>query len=370
MPLQSAMAAVFTGPQRPLEIKTYPVEAPGEGDALLSLRSSGICGTDVHIWEGRLPIGCTCIPGHEFIGRVEALGAGVTRDGCGAPLAAGDEAVACVAIPCGRCASCRRGESASCLAFGVTYTRNPETAPHLFGGYAQALFSPSANLVKLPSGLPAQTAGAFPCAGPTVLRALAYAGGLHPGALVVVFGSGSMGLFAAALAAGHGCQVILVASRSQPERWELCHRTGAIDVLDYRQGDLETRKAAVMEYARQINHADGADLVMECSGNPAAFLEGLAVTRTRGRFVVPGQYSIGAPVSVSPEQITFRALQITGSGQYTLEDLRAYLLLMRASTPLQELADACVTHTYAVQDANQAMRDACAGVCVKGVFTR
>ncbi len=370
MPAQSALAAVFSEPQKPLDIRLFPLSDPGEGQVLLSLQSSGICGTDVHIWQGRLPIGCSCILGHEFIGRVEQLGPDVTADGCGAPLAPGDIAVACVAIPCGRCASCLRGETASCLAFGVTYTRDPQTPPHLFGGYAQALYSPAANLVKLPEGLSAQVAGAFPCAGPTVLRALEYAGGLHPGEFVVVYGSGSMGLFMAALAVSQGCQVVMVASRKQPVRWDLCHQTGAVSVLDYRAGDTASRVSHILEWAQRCNQADGADLVIECSGNPAAFVEGLAVTRTRGRFVVPGQYSVKEPVSVSPEQITFRALRIIGSGQYTLHDLRAYLQLMHASSDLRRLAKACVTHTYAVADANQAMRDACEGVCVKGVFTR
>ena len=70
-----AKAAVFVEAGRSLEVREYPVTEPGPSTAAVDLISSGICGTDVHIWEGALAIPGPVIPGHEFLGRVSELGA-------------------------------------------------------------------------------------------------------------------------------------------------------------------------------------------------------------------------------------------------------------------------------------------------------
>ena len=115
MSATTAKAAVYVKVGEPLDIRTYPVLPPVEGTVRLKLEYSGVCGTDIHIIEGRLPIPPEFIPGHEFIGTVDALGTSVDCDGLGTPLKKGDKVIACVALPCGRCFSCRNGNSASCL---------------------------------------------------------------------------------------------------------------------------------------------------------------------------------------------------------------------------------------------------------------
>lgn len=202
--MKKAQAAVFCGGGKPFDLREYEVQAPAPGAALLKLTASGICGTDIHIADGRLPMGSPAIIGHEFIGRVEQLGAEVQTDGLGTPLAIGDTVIACIALPCGKCPNCRRGETASCMNFGVTNAGDPDTPPHFHGGFAEYLHQPGHTLVKVPSELDPLAVAAFPCAGPTAIRAFAYGGGLERDDLMVVQGLGPVGLFAVAWAAAAG----------------------------------------------------------------------------------------------------------------------------------------------------------------------
>ena len=191
-------AAVFMAKGQPFEVREYPLDAPSEGMAAVLLERSGICGTDVHIWDGAIGFAGPMILGHEFIGRVHALGAGATTDCLGAPLAAGDRVIVNVIEPCGKCVPCRTGGSASCLhlADSLTYLKAPDKAPHFHGGFAEATAVPTRYLHKMPSEIPSDVASAFLCAGPTVFCGVRYAGPVDPGEHVVVQGSGPVGLFA------------------------------------------------------------------------------------------------------------------------------------------------------------------------------
>ncbi len=361
---------MYRGVGQPLEVCEFPVGEPGEGQALLSLEASGICGTDLHIINGRLGIPGPLILGHEFLGRVESLGSSGARDGLGRRLKKGDSVIACVAIPCGACVSCLRGETASCMNFGVTYLKDPAGAPHFFGGYGEYLYSPVKNLVRLPAGVSIKAAAAFPCAGPTIVRACAYAGGLESGELVVVQGTGPVGLFAIAWAAAAGCTVVAIGSGASPGRLKLARRLGAGRVLDYRAMPPDERVKTVKALAAKLGRGDGADAVIEASGAPAAVPEGLDLLRTRGRYLIPGQYSASGAVSIRPELITFRALRLIGSGQYTLADVGTYLDFLKKNPAVQRAFAACVTHTFTVDQAGTALAAVEAGAAGKAIFVR
>ena len=196
----------------------------GKGQVGLKLEVSGICGTDIHIHEGRLAIPGPMILGHEFIGTVDALGAGPGLDANGKKLRKGDTVVVSVALPCGTCFNCKNDETASCLNFGVTYFNDPDKAPHFFGGYAEYSFAPAANCIKVPASVDLNAAAAFPCAGPTAIRAYTFAGGLNKGELVVVQGTGPVGMFAIAWAVAKGCTVMAIGSGSNPARMKLAKK--------------------------------------------------------------------------------------------------------------------------------------------------
>ena len=335
---------------------------------MLDLEASGICGTDVHFHDGTLALDPGCIIGHEFVGRVRALGEGVTGDGLGQTLAVGDCCIACIALPCGTCFCCRQGETASCLSFGVTNAAPAAAPPHFHGGYAELLAQPAATLVRVPADVSVAAVAAFACAGPTCIRAFAFAGDLRGDELVVVQGTGPVGLFAVAWAAARGCRVVAIGSGNSPRRLEMAARLGATLVLDYRSVPAAQRQEQVRELAADLGRGNGADVVFEATGAPGALPEGLELLRTLGTYIVPGQYSSSGAVAIRPELITFKALRIIGSGQYKLGDIGTYLAFLRQSADLQQDLAACVTHRYPLAQVNQAMADVAAGTCVKAVF--
>ena len=361
-------AAVFVGTGRKLEIRTYDVKEPKAGYVRLSLLRSGICGTDVHILNGRLPLNPPFIPGHEFIGSVEALGAKADADSSGRKLKKGDAVIACAGVACGKCFNCRSGETASCLNFSVDYIQDPGVPPHFYGGYSEYLFCRAKALVRLPKGLDLDAVAAFACAGPTIIRALDFAGGLRKGEIVVVQGTGPVGLFAIAWAAKAGCTVLAIGSSSRPERTKLAKKLGAKHLFDYRNDSTAAITDRVRAIAKRAKRGDGADVVIESSGSPSAIPQGLEILRTLGRHVIPGQYSNSGSVEIQPQLITFKALKLIGSGQYKLSDIEVYLKFLRDDPDVQKAFAGCITHKYRIAEANKAMENAAAGKSVKGVF--
>ncbi len=365
---QTGKAVVFVGPNKQMEIREYPVVPPSDAGVLMKLVRSGICGTDIHILEGRLPIPPQFIPGHEFIGEIAETGEHARTDALGTPISAGDLAIACVAMPCGDCFSCMRGETANCLNFGVTYVRDPEEPPHFFGGYGEFVHHPSACLVKLPVGIDVDAASAFPCAGPTTIRAFDRAGDLDAEELVVVQGTGPVGLFAIAWASARGCRVVAIGSGKNKARMELARNLGAEVVIDYRETPPDERLETVRHLAKEMNRGDGADVVFEASGSPSAIPEGLRLVRTLGRYIVPGQYSNSGAIEIEPQMITFKAVSIVGSSQYKISDIATYLDSLLKHPDLQGKFAACITHRYSIAEANEACRAASSGESVKAVF--
>ncbi len=368
--MASGKAAVYLEAGSDFEIREYTVKEPSANHVLLSLTASGICGTDIHITEGRLPLRGPAVIGHEFIGKIEQLGKNVTVDGHGAKIMAGDTVIACIALPCGKCLNCRKDETASCMNFSVTNAANPDEPPHFHGGFAEYLHQPAHTLVKMPEGIDPLAAASFPCAGPTALRSFAYSGGLEKDELVVVQGLGPVGLFAVAWAAKKGCRVVAIGSGRSPERLEKAKNLGANAVFDYRAVNAEERQEKIMAIAAEMNRGNGADVVFEASGAPSAIPEGLNLLRTRGRYLIPGQYSMSGKVEISPEQITFKALQLFGSGQYTMDDISTYLDFLKDNPEIAREFALCVTGKFQVCDANEAIAAAREGKGIKTVFTK
>src|ERR1041385_4381471 len=105
--MPSARASVLTAFHAPLELRELPL--PGElepGAVMVRTEMAGICGTDVHLWKGQLPIVLPIIMGHETVGRIEALGEGDRRDWTGKPLKVGDRLTWNSAFSCGQCYYC------------------------------------------------------------------------------------------------------------------------------------------------------------------------------------------------------------------------------------------------------------------------
>lgn len=351
----------MTGAGEDFSLREYPVTPPPAGYARLSLIASGVCGTDIHIHSGRLGVHTPAIIGHEFVGRIEALSPQPNEQG----LSEGDACIVDIAVPCGRCALCLSGDDANCVNMAVTNGGNPDDAPHFHGGYAEVTYAPPANLIRIPDGVDPKTAAIFACAGPTALHAFSLAGraGVPLGAVkaAVVQGLGPVGAFAALYLRSLGVSnIVAVTARANEKRAEMARSLGATEVMSLEKDGIDGISARVAALSGGL----GADLVYEASGKPASFAQGLALLRNRGVYLVPGQYSDSGPVAIEPQLITFKALHIIGSSQYSLCDVHAYTKLLAAHPEYAAAIDPLAAE-YPLREINRAVKDALAGKNVK-----
>jgi propanol-preferring alcohol dehydrogenase len=183
---------------RPLEAVELPWPEPLAGEVRVRVTACGCCRTDLHVVEGdlalsRLPL----VPGHQVVGRVDALGAGCTRTQVGDRVG-----VAWLHSTCGRCEFCVRGEENLCpLAEFTGWTVD--------GGYAEAITVPEAFAVRLPEALDDLEAAPLLCAGVIGYRALRRAE-VQPGERVALMGFGASAHLALQLLQFWGCEVVVL----------------------------------------------------------------------------------------------------------------------------------------------------------------
>src|SRR5581483_694737 len=216
------------------ELREYPVPDPEPGAILVRLTRAGICGSDLHIWRGEMrgvygetPKDLTF--GHEMCGRVERLGAGVTTDSLGAPLAEGDRIAFVYFFPCGRCRVCLRDEPGAC-PHKARPNRVAGTPPYFNNAYADWYYlRPNHHVFRIPDEVSDDAATPANCALAQVVYGLRRAG-FRAGDAIVVQGAGGLGLNAVAVARDMGADRVIVFDRL-PERLALAREFGADHAL-------------------------------------------------------------------------------------------------------------------------------------------
>jgi threonine dehydrogenase-like Zn-dependent dehydrogenase len=266
------MKALVWHGKRDVRVDTVPdPELKTPQDAIIRVSSTGICGSDLHLYE---VLGAFLKPGdilgHEPMGIVEEVGAEVTH------IAPGDRVVIPFTISCGDCFMCNEGLYSQCettqvQAYGCGaalfgYTKLYGEVP---GGQAEYLRVPHADFgpIKVPEGPPDERFVYLSDVLPTAWQAVEYAG-IPEGGSVAVFGLGPIGQMSARIARARGARVIAV--EPVPERRAMAERHG-IEVLP--AADLDTPAAAI----RELTHGRGPDAVidavgMEAQGSPMAKL--------------------------------------------------------------------------------------------------
>jgi threonine dehydrogenase-like Zn-dependent dehydrogenase len=348
----TAKAAVLVRPQEALELREYPVpEHPGPGEAIVRVEMAGICGTDVHLWKGELPIPLPVILGHESVGFVEASGAGLDRDWRGQPLNPGDRITWASSIVCGECFYCRtKRQPTRCLsrrAYGISYCA--EEAPHLRGGYAEKIVLRAGSAIfRLPDALETAAVVGAGCALTTAIHGLERAP-VQWGDTVVVQGTGPVGLAALAVARQSGAGKIIVLG-APPHRLELARSFGADVTIDVAAADARQRVARVIEETGGY----GADITIECVGHPDAVNEGLDMCRDGARYLVLGQYANAGNISFNPHTVTRKQLQLVGSWGFEPRHVDAALRMLLLDGWAAKFA-AEVTHRFPLEQANDAL---------------
>ncbi|MEZ5403543.1 MAG: zinc-binding dehydrogenase [Bryobacteraceae bacterium] len=345
-------AAVLTRYNSPLEIREYPVpESAGPGEAIVRVEMAGICGTDVHLWKGELPVPLPVILGHESAGRIQALGSGLERDWRGETLHAGDRVTWASSIVCGECFYCRvKRQPTRCVgrkAYGISYCC--DDAPHLRGGYAETIvLRAGSSIFKLPDSLDTVALVGAGCALTTAIHGLERCP-VGWGDVVVIQGTGPVGLAALAVAKQSGAGRI-IAVGGPPHRLELARRFGGDVTVDVDEVRGPERQERVIEATGGF----GADVVVECVGHPEAVNEGIELARDGGKFLVLGQYANAGNISFNPHTITRKQLEIRGSWGFEPRHVDAAMRMLGIGR-WAELFAGLVTHRYRLEDANEAI---------------
>jgi 2-desacetyl-2-hydroxyethyl bacteriochlorophyllide A dehydrogenase len=331
------LAATFFG-KHDVRIGECPVPDIGDDEILVRVAACGICGTDVHIYEGEVPLArLPVIAGHEFCGTVERIGRAVTD------VALGDKVAIEPNLFCGRCHYCRTGRKHFCAHWaGIGLTRN--------GGFAQFAAVPSRAAYKMPQELSFKH-GAFFEPVACVLHGIERVG-LMPGDTVVVCGAGSIGLLFIQLLKRAGAGRIVV---SDPDSVKLAvaRQLGADVVVDPTETDL---KETVMDNTNGL----GADVAIDASGMPEAISSLFGLVQHTGRILLFGVTPEEAEIRVRPFDIYRRELTLLGS--FTNPYTNEAALNLLGSLNLDMIVTHQIRLSQLVQDGIQAIRRKTQGV--------
>jgi threonine dehydrogenase-like Zn-dependent dehydrogenase len=352
---RSVLAAVMLGPEVPVEIREFAEPDLPVGGALLRTVRSEVCGTDVHLWHGRLSgVPYPIIPGHVTTGTIDAI-RGSVIDVHGAAVREGDRvAFFDVHRTCGRCLACTAHHTPTRCPSRRVYGITDSAAEGLYGGWAQKVYlEPGVIVAPLPETVSFDAYIGGGC-GLVTAAHIVERSRLSLGDTVVVQGAGAVGLSAAALLAKSGAgQVIVIGGPA--DRLVLARRMGA-DVVIGLDLPPEDRLTRVLELTGGL----GADVVVEAAGSARAFEEGIRMARNGGVYVVAGHYTNAGDSTINAhEHINRRHLEIRGCwGSEVGHFLRAIRALERYGQDVPwHLIGA---RTYGLGAINEALHDAAA----------
>ncbi len=292
-------ALVYEGPWQ-MPVREIPAPEPGPGEVIVSVKATGICGSDVHGFTGatgrRIP---PMVMGHEFSGVISALGPGVTGH------RVGDRVVVQPIITCGRCVNCLAGLPNICLnrrGLGMMTTN---------GSNAEAVAVPQQLLYDLPDEVPWEQAALV-----EPLSVAMHAANMSPIRLmdtVVILGAGTIGLLTLLACRLKGAGAVIVSDLS-PHRLEMARRLGADAAVNPAQEDLA---AVVRKYAGEA----GAAVVIEAVGITATARQSLELVRPGGHVTWIGN---AAPtIEIGMQQVVTREITVRGVYAFNVEFGRA-----------------------------------------------
>jgi L-iditol 2-dehydrogenase len=314
-----------------LALVERPTRELTRNEVRIEVHGAGICGTDLHIEAGELPVVPPVTLGHEMAGVVTEMGEGVDPGWLGAAVVSET-----YFSTCGVCPLCRAGRWNLCpnrRSIGI----------HVDGAFAPQVIVPAGNLHCFPRSLsPHAAALAEPLA--CVCHCLLDPAAVEPASAVLVLGPGPIGLLAGQVARAAGAAVTIAGLPTDQARLELARELG-FETTGDPPGD------------------EGWDVVIECAGSAAAAVAGLTATRRGGRFVQVGIY--GGPAEVPLDHILLKEIELrTGFASTPASWRRAMGLIASEAVSLAPL----VTSVIPLAAYQQAIDDLRAGRGAKIVF--
>ncbi|MFT4111228.1 alcohol dehydrogenase [Silvibacterium sp.] len=259
-----------------IEVVTREVSNPGAGHVLVRVEACGVCHSDSITKYGIFPgIQYPRVPGHEVVGRVEAIGDGVTEFKVGQRVGLG-----WYGGHCGTCEPCRRGDFVCCIRAsvpGITYD----------GGWADYVTAPQAALAAVPESLDSAEAGPLLCAGITTFNALRNSGARPPD-VVAILGMGGLGHLGVQYAAKLGYETVAIARGA--DKASFAKELGAHHYIDSTAQDV----------AAELKKLGGAKVILATVTDASAMTAALGGLGYNGKFVVVGVPSTPLEVPVVP----------------------------------------------------------------------
>lgn len=291
-------AVRYHGPKQALTLEDVPRPDPGPGEVLVRVTAAGVCHTELHFLSGLLNLGVAPLTlGHEVVGRVEKVGAGVKA------VREGDRVIVYYYVGCGRCRHCLVGDEHLCDQLQAEYGFVSD------GGFAEYVKVPARCAVPLPASLGDEAAAPIGCGVTTAVHATRLAR-LASGDVALVYGVGTVAYGLIQLARLAGAEVIAV-SRTRA-KLDTAQTLGADHVLNAHEGRIAER-------VREITHGHGADVVFELVATKSTMHVCTQALAKRGRLVFIG-YSEDS-YTVHPIQLVINEASVMGAVGNTLGEL-------------------------------------------------
>ena len=283
-------ALVKSKGERGLWLEDIPEPAIGVNDVLIRVRYTGICGTDVHIYEwdewAQKTIPVPMAIGHEFVGEIVKVGSNVS-DFFPGDLVSGEGHVVC-----GRCRNCLAGRRHLCAATQGVGVNRP-------GAFAELISLPMTNIWRHHPGIDQEVAAIFDPFGNAVHTALSFP---VLGEDVLITGAGPIGIMAIPVVQRAGARHVVITDLN-PFRLELARKMGATLAVD-------PTKTPLADVQKQLNMAEGFDVGLEMSGNDQALQDMIANMSHGGKIAI-----LGIPAKKSPidlRAVIFNMLTLKG----------------------------------------------------------
>ena len=326
-------AVTFQGPGEVRVEERPEPELTGADEAVVRVEATGVCGSDLHIYHGRVQIEPGFTLGHEFVGTVVAAGDGVST------VSEGDRVLGCYCTACGTCFFCRRGDYHKCdhgKVFG-----HGATLGNLQGAQAEQVLVPNANLTlrRVPDGMTDDVALFAGDVMGTGYHAVS-GSGVRPGDSVAVLGLGPVGLCAVQAARAAGASQVIAVDTVE-DRLRMAESFGAAPVHLTEQDP----RGAV----KQATGGRGVDVTVDAVGHPDALELAIRLTRKAGTVSAIGVYA--ERIQVHMGLVWIKALTLVTGHANVIGHVDPVLSLLERGvldpTPL-------VTHHMALADAAEA----------------
>ncbi len=324
-------AAVFHKPNEPLKIEEVETPKIFFHEILVKVAACGVCNTDLHYIDHGVPTfkQPPMILGHEASGIVQDVGAQV-KD-----FKAGDSVLIPPVFSCGHCYNCRMGRENICLNMIML-------GNNIDGAYAEYVKVPAKDCQHLPKELPLEESSIIADAISTPYHAVTNRAQVKPGDSVVVLGCGGVGINVVQVAAATGASIIAIDIIDN--KLEMAKRLGAKHSINISN----KQEKAVLKEVRELT-GGGADITIECIGNPKTIELGPTLLRPGGRYVQVGYSHQAAPLNAG--RLMFREIEIIGSLGCRPVDYPKIIEMVR----LKKIQlNPVVTHRFRLEDINKA----------------